>query len=161
MLCSKKRHITNGGPQLTCFEPKNAVLRTGAPNDLLWSKKRHITNLWPKITARYFCLKLLHQFFFTYASISIQQYLQTFTLVSWVQLLFLFCKLFWYWVLCCPTGGEPRIVGPGYTLSGNIWRFPNVSHCASGAQFISDTYSNSTFTLPPLVQKRHMSNAGR
>ena len=56
--------------------------------------------------------------------------------------------------------GGPRIVGPEYISGRNIWRFPNVSLCASGAQLVLDTFSNSTFKLPPLVQKRHVSNAG-
>ena len=57
-------------------------------------------------------------------------------------------------------GGIPKIVGPGYISGGNIWRFPNVSLHASAAQLEVDTYSNLTFTLPPLVQNRHLRNVG-
>ena len=41
---------------------------------------------------------------------------------------------------------KTKIVEPGYILGKNIWTFPNVSLCASGAQLELDTYSNSTFT---------------
>ena len=61
LLWSKKRYVTNGGIQLTSFDPKNVKLPTGGsnwppliqktlrcqqgdPTDLLWSKKRYVTN---------------------------------------------------------------------------------------------------------------------
>ena len=32
LLWSKKRYVTNGGPQLTSFDPKNVTSLTGGPN---------------------------------------------------------------------------------------------------------------------------------
>merc|ERR1719318_1230557 len=51
LLWSKKRHVTNGGVQLTSFGPKNVTSLTGGPTDLLWSKKRHVTERGDQLTS--------------------------------------------------------------------------------------------------------------
>ena len=38
LLWSQKCYVTNGAPQLTCFDPKTLRHQMGAPADLLWSK---------------------------------------------------------------------------------------------------------------------------
>ena len=43
------------------------------------------------------------------------------------------------------------IVGPGYVSGGDIWRFPNITLCTSGAQL-----ECSIIIGPPLVRhKKH------
>ena len=68
LLWSKKPDVTDVGPQLTSFDPKNVMLQTrgpiwppliqntwrfrrGASTDLLWSKKRDVTDVGPQLTS--------------------------------------------------------------------------------------------------------------